>query len=385
MMRPMRLGGDEILFGRGTLSHLAAVKAKKAVVVIGGDTLEKTGTLGKALAHLDKAGIEHATFKGVEPEPGLATVRKGASFMEEHEPDLIVALGGGSVMDAAKAMWIFYEHPETEGLEVLQDKERFPRLRQKARMVCIPTTAGTGSEVSRSIVIKDDETGVKHGIGNMEMMPDVAICDPETTLSLPPRLTAETGMDAITHALEALVSRRANTVSDLMAEKAFLDGFQSLPSVFSDPENVELREKMLNASLLAGMAFTNVSLGVVHAVAHALGSIFDLPHGLTNAVLLPYAVNFNKQDGRAAAVYRRLEKKLGKDDLAKALIDLNIAVDIPLSLSRLVPDEKRFSEALERLVELSLADGCMKTNPVIPDASSLAAFIMRAYEGPERL
>ncbi len=385
MMRPMRLGGKELLFGRGTLAHLADVKARKAVVVIGGDALVKTGLLDKALAYLDASGVEHATFNGVEPEPGLATVRKGASFMCEHEPDLIVALGGGSVMDAAKAMWIFYENPEIEGLEALQDKEKFPKLRKKARMVCIPTTAGTGSEVSRSIVIKDDETGIKHGIGNMEMMPDIAICDPETTLTLPPRLTAETGMDALTHALEALVSNRANMLSDLLAEKAFVDGFHALPKACTDPENLDYREKMLNASLLAGMAFTNVSLGIVHAVAHSLGSIFDLQHGLTNAVLLPYAVSFNKKDQHAAKTYERLEKQLGKDNLAKALIDLNLEVDIPLSLSRLVPDRESFLANLDRLIDLSLQDGCMKTNPVIPGASALSDFIMRAYDGPERL
>jgi len=381
MMRPMKLGGDQILFGEGSLAHLESLSFQKAVVVIGSDTFIKNGLLGKVEAHLKNAGIESETFVGVEPNPGFETVQKGAEFMLQESPDLIIALGGGSVMDAAKAMWIYYENPEIKSLKPLMDKKRFPKLRKKANFLCIPTTAGTGSEVSRSVVITDDKTGIKYGIGNMEMMPDIAICDPEATLTLPKKLTAETGMDTIAHALEALASTRANYLSDILARKAFTDAFKTLPKVLETPKNMRYREIMLNASMTAGMAFTNVSLGIVHSIAHSLGSLFNLSHGLSNAVLLPYVLRFNSAEPKTASVYDSLAEEIGYPSLPEALASLNHEVGIPRTLKELLDDEDAFMDKLDKLIELSVNDGCTKTNPIIPTYEQFKTLILHAYYG----
>lgn len=383
MMRPMKIAGSELLFGEGSLAHLESLNAKKAVLVLAGDFLYSTGVMAIVEKHLKNANIEYQAIVGVEPDPGFNTVLKGAQFMLEHNPDIIIAIGGGSAMDAAKAMWIYYEHPEIKTLEYITVKENFPKLRNKARLCCIPTTAGTASEVSRSIVITDDKTHIKYGIGNMEMMPDIAICDPATTLSLPKHITAETGMDALCHALEAIVSTRANYLSDILAEAAIMDIFEFLPEVFNDPKNVKYRELMLNAAMTAGLAFTNVSLGITHSIAHGMGSLFNMPHGLANAILLPYIVSFNSQDEEALAIYEALAINLGEDELSVALFELNKAVEIPLSLNAKITNESLFLEKLDTLVEFALKDGCTKTNPILPTKTNLKNIILAAYYGKE--
>ena len=220
MMRPMKLAGSELMFGEGSLAYIKTIKAKKVSIVIGGHSMEKSGMLAKVEGYFKETGAETMVIRDVEPDPSFETVLRGRNEMLEFEPDLIVGLGGGSAMDAAKAMWIFYEHPELTQMEDILPPNEFPKLRGKARMCCIPSTSGTASEVSRSIVISDNEKGLKHGVGNMEMMPDIAICDPEVTMSMPAKITAETGMDALTHALEALASNRANYLSDILASQA---------------------------------------------------------------------------------------------------------------------------------------------------------------------
>ena len=206
MMRPMKLAGSELMFGEGCLEYIKTIKVEKVSIVVGGKSMERSGMLAKVEGYFHEAGAETMVISGVEPDPSFETVMRGAQEMLGFGPDLIVGLGGGSAMDAAKAMWIFYEHPELKTMESVLPPNEFPKLREKARLCCIPSTSGTASEVSRSIVISDNETGLKHGLGNMEMMPDIAICDPEVTVSMPAKITAETGMDALTHALEALVS-----------------------------------------------------------------------------------------------------------------------------------------------------------------------------------
>lgn len=383
MMRPMKLGGQELLFGAGTLAHLESIKAKKAVIVLANDVMIKNGVLAIVDNHLKTAGIAYETFIGIESDPGFATVMRGAKFMSEIQPDLIIAIGGGSAMDGAKAMWIYYENPQIKDLETLMDKEKFPKLRTKARLVCIPSTAGTASEVSRSIVITDDATGLKYGIGNMEMVPDIAICDPVTTLSLPKSITAETGMDALCHALEAMVSTRANYLSDILAEKAILDIFETLPKVMADGSNIKYRETMLTSAMVAGLAFTNVSLGITHSIAHGLGSLFKLPHGLANAILLPYIVSFNSQNPTAKTIYDGLAKKLGHDDLPRALRSLNAQLGIPMAIKEKLPLKAEFDTKMNDLIAYALSDGCTKTNPIIPTKTELRRLIEAAYTGKE--
>lgn len=374
MMRPMKLAGDQLMFGLGCLEHLKTLVGKRALIVTGrGPYLKNNGIEGKICDYLAEAGMETDILRGVEPDPGFDTVMKGAARMAEFEPDWIVALGGGSVMDAAKAMWVYYEHPELKTLAEIVPPNKIPALRGKARLVCIPSTSGTASEVSRSIVITDDETGFKYGIGDMEMMPDVAICDPEVTASMPAGITAETGMDALTHALEAYASNRANYVSDCLVVKAAGDIFEYLPKACAVGDNLDYREKMLNASMIAGMAFTNVSLGITHSIAHTLGSLFHLPHGLADAVVLPYVISFNCADARAKVRYAELAKQLGVADMAQAVAELNSKLGIKANIRDYVKDAEKYEASLAKMAETALADGCTKTNPVIPTTDQMTA------------
>jgi alcohol dehydrogenase class IV len=375
----MKLAGDQLLFGAGCLEHLKNIPAKRAFVVTGGGSMEKSGILAKAAAYLNQGGAETAIFRGVESDPSFDTVLRGAAEMRDFSPDLIVAIGGGSPMDAAKMMWVYYEHPELTTLEEVMRADPFPKLRAKARLACIPSTAGTASEVSRSVVITD--RGLKYGIGNMEMMPDIAICDPEVTVSMPPKITAETGMDAMTHALESLASRRANYVSDMMARRAFADIVQALPSAYRNGGDIRSRELMLNASTLAGMAFTNVSLGIVHSMAHALGSLFHLAHGLADAVLLPYVIEFNGADPRAKRIYDSLASRIGQPDLFQGINSFNEKLDIPPALSALIPDGGVYRARVGELAALALADGCTKTNPIIPSQGQFEELLLLVYSG----
>jgi len=379
MMRPMKLAGSELMFGKGCLEHLKTLKGSRAMIVMSGPILEKTGILGKVVAYLKEANIESMVFDEVEPEPSFTTVWKGAEAMKEYKPDLIIALGGGSPMDAAKAMWVCYEHPQINALADILPPKPIPKLREKARLVCIPSTSGTASEVSRSVVITDEKTKIKHGIGNMEMMPDIAICDPEVTASMPPKITAETGLDALTHAIEAYLSRRANYISDVLAVQAVKDIFEYLPKVYNEGANLDYREKMLNASLIAGLAFTNVSLGIVHSMAHTLGSCFGVPHGLADAVILPYIIEYNSASTAAADRYKALANELGVEDFVAAIKELNEKLNIPPGFSGVITDEEKYYAKLEDMATLALNDGCTKTNPIIPSIEDLIELFKKVY------
>lgn len=381
MMRPVKLAGDQLIWGEGSLSHLETLKGKKAVVVTGGSSMEKSGVLNKVRAHLTKAGIESAVFAGVEPDPHLSTCKRGAEFMLREQPDWIIALGGGSAMDAAKTMWILYEHPEVTKLSDILAPNKVPKLRGKARMVAIPSTSGSASEVSRSICITDDETGHKVGVGDFEMMPDVAILDPVVTATMPPSVTAETGMDALTHAVEALASNRAHFLSDLLDMAAVKDICEYLPLAYRDGANLTYREKMHNASMIAGLGFTNVSLGIVHSMAQTLGGYFKISHGVADAVLLPYVIEFNAQNETAKAVYVRIAVELGVADFAQKVRELNRELNIPNDVKSVIGDEERFLALVPELAQVALADGCTKTNPIIPTLEQLETLFRTSYYG----
>jgi alcohol dehydrogenase class IV len=375
----MKLAGNQLLFGAGCLEFLKTISYKRAFIVTGGSSMHRSGILGKVDSFLRDAGAVTTIFEGVEPDPCFKTVVSGAEKMVSFGPDLIVALGGGSPMDAAKLMWVLYEHPEIKSLEEVLKATPFPRLRQRAHLACIPSTAGTASEVSRSFVITDDQ-GQKQGFGNMEMMPDIAICDPTVTLSMPPKITAETGMDAMTHALEALVSTRANYVSDALCRWAIRDIYRVLPRAFEQGDDIASRETMLNASMIAGMAFTNVSLGITHSMAHAVGGMFHLSHGLVDAILLSPVIQFNRRNNEEAGkTYNSMAKEIGID-IEEMIYSLNDHFGIPSVLSTLIPDRDRFLSSLEILSRQALADGCTKTNPAIPTIEQMKNLFLTAYD-----
>lgn len=380
MMRPMKLAGSELMFGQGCLEYIKTMPYKKVSIVIGGSSMERSGMLDKIRGYFAEAGAETQVVSGVEPDPHFTTVMRGANEMKEFGPDLIVGLGGGSAMDAAKTMWIYYEHPELTSLDELFPPYTFPKLGVKAKFCCIPSTSGSASEVSRSVVITD-EKGMKRGLGNMEMMPDIAICDPEVTASMPPRITAETGMDALTHALEALASTRANYLGDILAKQAAKDIIAYLPVAYDNGQDLYAREMMANASMVAGMAFTNVSLGIVHSMAHTLGSYFHLPHGMADAMLLPYVVEFNSADARAKEIYDNFAREIGRENLVEVIKELNAKLNIKATLSEVIEDEAAFMDKLEVMAECAKADGCTKTNPIIPTIEQFKELFVKAYKG----
>lgn len=380
MMRPMKLAGSELMFGEGCLEYIKTMPYKRVSIVIGGSSMVKSGMLEKVENYFHEAGAETMVISGVEPDPHFATVMRGAGEMKAFQPDLIVALGGGSAMDAAKTMWIYYEHPELTKLSDVFPPNAFPRLRGKARFCCIPSTSGTASEVSRSVVITD-ENGVKQGLGNMEMMPDIAICDPEVTASMPPHITAETGMDALTHALEALASNRANYVSNILAKSAAKDIIETLPKAYEDGQDMKAREIMVNASMVAGMAFTNVSLGIVHSMAHTVGSYFHVAHGLADAILLPYVMEFNSAEPYAKKVYEDFAEYIGEKDLIQTVKELNQKVGIPTALKDVIPEEEKYMDMLDEMAKVAKTDGCTKTNPIIPEPEQFKELFVKAYRG----
>lgn len=378
MMRPMKLAGSQLLFGEGSLSHIKDVETKRAVIVIGGKSMERSGILQIVKEYLEESETKVEIIRDVEPDPSFDTVMRGASIMKTFEPDLIVALGGGSAMDAAKAMWIYYEHPHLTSLEEILPPHPFPTLRNKARLMCIPSTSGTASEVSRSVVISDKNKKV--GLGHMEMMPDIAICDPIVTKSMPPSITADTGMDALTHALEALVSTRANYVSNVLATQAAIDIINTLPRAYNNGDDLEAREIMLNASMIAGMAFTNVSLGIVHSMAHTLGSYFHVAHGLADAILLPFIIRFNSKEKRAKGIYDNLVKKLGKEgDLADIVALLNSTMGIPKDFSSIIKDRDAYIAMMKDLTDSAICDGCTKTNPIVPTLEQFEQLFLEVF------
>lgn len=378
MMRPMKLAGSQLLFGKGTLAHIKEVEAKRAVIVVGGKSMERSGILQTVKEYLIESGSTVEIIRDVEPDPSFETVMRGASVMKSFSPDLIVALGGGSAMDAAKAMWIYYEHPSLTSLEQILPPHPFPILRKKARLMCIPSTSGTASEVSRSIVIS--EGGKKIGLGNMEMMPDIAICDPIVTKSMPPSITADTGMDALTHALEALASTRANYVSNILATQAAIDIINTLPTAYENGDDLYAREIMLNASMVAGMAFTNVSLGIVHSMAHTIGSYFHVAHGLADAILLPFIIRFNSKDERARAIYDNLVEKLGKKgDLADIVAQLNSTMGIPKDFSSVINNRDTYIAMMKDLTDSAICDGCTKTNPIVPTIEQFEELFLEVF------
>ncbi len=382
MMRPMKLGGEELLFGEGVLEHLKTIKGKKAFIVTSRNFLAKSGMLSVIEDYLNEAGLEIKVINYVEPDPSFETIYKGAKEMMEYEPDWILGIGGGSAMDAAKAMWVIYEYPEINTIDKFASRHNnMPELRKKAKMIAIPSTSGTASEVSRSVVITNSKTLQKSGAGDMKMIPDVVLLDPKMTESMPKNLTAATGMDALTHAIEAFTSTRSNTISDVLAEKAINMIFENLYKTYSEGSDIKARENMLVASCLAGMAFTNVSLGIVHSIAHTMGGLFHIPHGLADAIALPYVIEYNMANDEAKIKYEYLANSIDKLDLVKAVNELNKKLGIPKTFKEVIKNDEEFEKQLQQIAKTSINDGCTKTNPIIPSENDMEKLLKTMYYG----
>lgn len=393
------------------LAELKDVLGKKRAFIVTDSFLYKNGYTKPITDKLDEMGIVHTTFADVEPDPSLASAQKGAEAMSKFEPDVIIALGGGSAMDAAKIMWVLYEHPDADFMDMAMRfcdiRKRvytFPKMGEKAYFIAIPTSSGTGSEVTPFAVITDQETGVKYPLADYELMPNMAIVDADNMMSGPKGLTAASGIDAVTHALEAYASVMATDFTDGLALKALKVIFEYLPACYDNGMNEPFaREKVAHAATMAGMAFANAFLGVCHSMAHKLGAFHHLPHGIANALMIEQVIRFNSVEvpakmgtfpqydhpktlGRYAEVAEYLGFK-GKNDkesvenLIKGINELKARVGIKNSIQEYDVDEKDFLDRLDEMTEQAFDDQCTGANPRYPLFKEIKQMYLNAYYG----
>ncbi|TYQ17794.1 UNVERIFIED_CONTAM: acetaldehyde dehydrogenase /alcohol dehydrogenase AdhE [Acetivibrio alkalicellulosi] len=402
----------KIYFENGSIQYLESMPEINRAFIVTDPVMVKLGYVKKVLYYLRKRKVycHSEIFSEVEPDPSVETIERGVEAMKNFKPDVIIALGGGSAIDAAKGMWLFYEHPETsfDGLKLkfLDIRKRafqYPNLGDKTKLVAIPTTSGTGSEVTSFSVITDKQNGnVKYPLADYELTPDVAIIDPQFVMTMPKDITADTGMDVLTHAIEAYVSILASDFTNGLAIKAIELVFKYLPRSYNDPTDAIAREKMHNASCIAGMAFTNAFLGINHSLAHKLGGEFNIPHGRANAVLLPHVIAYNAQKptkfatfpkyGKYVADYRyaQIARYLnlgGKtqeeqiNSLIEEIKNLMKKLNMPSTISECGINEAEFLLKVSAIAERAFEDQCTIANPRYPLVSELEQIYKNAYYG----
>ena len=405
----------KIYFENDSIQYLEKMNNISRAFIVTDETMIKLGYVDKVLYYLRKreTPCHSKIYSDVEPDPDVETIMRGVEEMREFNPDVIIAIGGGSAIDAAKGMWLFYEHPETtfDGLkqkfmDIRKRVVKFPNLGEKAKFVAIPTTSGTGSEVTAFAVITDKKNGnIKYPLADYALKPDVAIIDPQFVLTLPKTTTADTGMDVLTHAIEAYVSNMASDYTDGLALQAIDLVFDYLKRAYDNGENdIEAREKMHNASCIAGMAFSNAFLGLNHSMAHKLGGEYHIPHGRANAILLPYVIKYNSQNPTKFATFPKYENFIadkkyakaarfvgleGKDteesinNLIKAIRDLIKDLGMPTSIRECGVDEIEFMNKLDILSEHAHDDQCTGANPRYPMIDEIKEIYKKAYYGEE--
>ena len=388
----------DLYHGKGSLEELKNLTGSKAVLVVGGGSMKRFGFLDRAVGYLQQAGMEVRVIDGVEPDPSVETVMKGAAVMREFGPDWIVAMGGGSPIDAAKAMWAFYEYPDCT-FEQLITPFSFPKLRTKAHFCAIPSTSGTATEVTAFSVITDYQKGIKYPLADFNITPDVAIVDADLAEKMPPKLTAHTGMDAMTHAIEAYVSTLNCDYTDPLALHAIKMIHNDLKKSYDG--DMEARDRMHNAQCLAGMAFSNALLGIVHSMAHKTGAAFTgghIIHGAANAMYLPKVIQYNAKVATAAERYADIARFIGlkgetTEELVAALVaelrEMNRQLDIPLSIQNYGPggviaeqsiiDEKEFNDKLSDVAANAIGDACTGSNPRQPSQEDMEKLLLAVY------
>lgn len=403
---------SKIYFERNSIQYLQDMKKMTRVFIVTDRTMLNLGFVNKITEQLNlrRNKVQFSLFCDVEPDPDIETVKSGLAIMNAFQPDAIIALGGGSVMDCAKGMWLFYEHPEVnfddlkqKFMDIRKRAFRYPELGKKSHLICIPTTSGTGSEVTPFAVISDKKNNKKYPLADYALTPTIAIVDAEFTNNLPASVTADTGMDVLTHALEAYVSVLASDYTDGLALQAIQMVFEYLPrSVENGANDLEAREKMHNASTIAGMAFANAFLGMSHSMAHKIGGIFHVQHGRTNAILLPYVIKYNgtvpqklstwpKYEYYNADVkYQNVARLLGLpaktpqegvESLAKAVLELGKKVGIKMNFQEQGIEEKEWNNKLEEIAYLAYEDQCSPANPRVPLVSDMIEILKRSYKG----
>ena len=403
---------DKIYFEHNSIQYLEKMPNITRAFIVTDPGMVSLGYVDKILYYLRKR-TEHVhceIFSDVEPDPSIETVKRGAQMMDEFKPDVIIALGGGSAMDAAKGMWLFYEHPDVDFnslrlrfLDIRKRAFKFPKMGNKAQLVAIPTTSGTGSEVTSFAVISDKKNNMKYPLADYELTPNIAIIDPQFVMSLPKSATADTGLDVLTHALEAYVSVMASDYTDGLAMKAIQLVFKYLPRAYKNgAEDAEAREKMHNASCMAGMAFTNAFLGLNHSIAHKIGGEYHVPHGRANAVLLPHVIKYNASTPSKFVSFPKYKKFIadekyaeiaaflglpaktteeGVQSLINAVIDLMKEVNEPLSFCECGIDEETYMRNVPDIANKAFEDQCTTANPKLPLVKEIEQIMRDAYKG----
>jgi alcohol dehydrogenase class IV len=376
----------KIVFGQDALSHLAELKGKSAFIITD-KNIVKLGFVDKVKQQLSQAGIQAAVFDEVEPDPSLQTVQKGVAMMNQYGPDLVVAVGGGSVMDAAKAMRVQYERPDIKPEEInpfISDLG----LGAKCKLVCVATTSGTGAEATFAIVLTDTADQRKLSLINREVVPDIAIVDPELARAMPSQITADTGMDALTHAVEGYTCTWKNDFTDGLCIKAIQIVFQYLARVVKDGNDMEAREKMHNAGCIAGIGFINALSSMAHAAGHSLGALFHVPHGRAVGLFLPYTIEFIGQAREelwadiAHAIKLQVPKgKRAATVLAQAIRGLGREIGQPLSIRETGISLDSFNEVMGKLIDNLMADGSLIVSARIPSVAETERFFGYVYEG----
>lgn len=402
---------SKIYFEKNATQYLAKMPKISKAFIVTDPGMVKLGYVDKVLYYLRKRAdyVHCEIFSEVEPDPSIETVMKGTERMAKFQPDVIIALGGGSAMDAAKGMWLFYEHPESEFfglkqkfLDIRKRIVKYPKLGEKAKFVAIPTTSGTGSEVTSFSVITDKEANIKYPLADYELTPDVAIIDPQFVMTVPKAITADTGMDVLTHAIEAYVSCMANDYTDGLAIKAIQLVFEYLPRAYRNGSDELAREKVHNASTIAGMAFANAFLGINHSLAHKLGAEFHIAHGRANTILMPHVIRYNASkpkkftafpkyahfiaDQRYAEIARILglparTTEEGVESLVQAIIKLAKELEIPMSIEANHVEKSVFDSKVDYLAERAFEDQCTTANPKLPLVTELAEIYRKAFKG----
>lgn len=376
----------DLYAGPDAIEELKVLKGRKrAIICTGGGSMRRGGFLQHVEKVCQDAGLETKVFEGIQPDPSIESVYDGAKMMREFEPDVIIAIGGGSPIDAAKAMWVFYEHPELT-FDDIKDPFSIPQLRNKAIFVAIPSTSGTASEVTAFSVITDYSTGIKYPLADFNLTPDIAVLDTNVPETMPYKLAAHTGMDALTHATEAYVSKFANGFTDPLAKQAVSDIFDCLAE--SCVGDKEARAKMHIAQCLAGMAFSNALLGITHSLAHKIGAIFHIPHGCCNAILLPYVIQFNKKVclaryadlARAAGIPGRTDAQLVVN-YEKAIQAMNKELGIANSFQEHGVTEEMYLEHKDAIAHNAVLDACTPENPREVDDELMGKILECAYYG----
>jgi alcohol dehydrogenase class IV len=378
----------EIIFGEGALEYLEELEGERALV-IAGETLRRMGIIDRVKEALEEADIEVIVFDQVEPEPGMETVRRGARMALDQCPDWIVGLGGGSSMDAAKAIWTLYERPDLDVGDI--SPLEYLDLRRRARLMLIPTTSGSGSETNWATVITDTDGRAKMELASRELVPDLVISDPSLAVTMPPSLTARTGMDALAHAIESYASSWRNDFSDALAMKAIATIFQYLPDAYADPEDEEARERMHNAATMAGWAFGNSHVGMAHALGHAMGAIFGIDHGEVVALFLPHVIRYNGEEiaERYGEILDALDigfefEEDAPNILAQAIVELMNDLGLACDLCALGIDKDQFEAELENVVERALMSTSNLANPRSTGGDDYREMLVVSYQLEDR-